>query len=319
MTSVAHTLSLMAAEHEVTPKAVLIHNPVHCGALDVFDGDADLDYLLFRERPDTRRFAAQYDAFHDTLSQHVAQVIVLESLLGPVERARLGTNPNQVYTRDAMITLPWMPGNCILCNMGPSIRKPERDTMAAAAKALGLRNLVDVPPHLTLEGGDVIPFSRAGRRTLLIGYGPRTQLDTARFLAQALIPHAVDEIIAIELGNWRINLDGGFVPVAADVAVAHLPSLLSAIQIDLHGTRPIDLPTMLRDSGFTIIDVSFEESRFLQACNCFCLGDRRIVCYDLCPRVLDLFRESGITAHAVPGSELVKGTGGPRCMTRPLY
>jgi N-dimethylarginine dimethylaminohydrolase len=314
-----YSSSLLLAEHEVPPKAVLIHNPARCGALEVFDGDADLDFLLFRERPDSGIFTEQYAAFHDTLSQHFDQVIMLESVLGPSDCKHLRGNPNQVYTRDAMITLPWMPGSCILCNMGPSIRQSERDTTAAAAKALGLQNLVEVPTHLTLEGGDVIPFSRAESRTLLIGYGPRTRLETAQFLAKALIPHMVDEIIAIELGKWRINLDGGFVPVASDVAVAHLPSLLSAIQIDCHGTRPINFPNMLRSSGFTIIEVNLEESRFLQACNCFCLGGRKIVCYDLCPRVIDLFDKNGITPYLIPGSELVKGTGGPRCMTRPLY
>jgi len=68
-----------------------------------------------------------------------------------------------------------------------------------------------------------------------------------------------------------------------------------------------------------IIDVTREESVFSQACNCVCLGDRKVICYDLCDRVLNELRRLDIEVSAVAGSELVKGRGGPRCMTRPIY
>jgi arginine deiminase len=57
----------------------------------------------------------------------------------------------------------------------------------------------------------------------------------------------------------------------------------------------------------------------LQACNCFCLGGRRVIAYDLSERVADGLRARDIEVLTVPGRELIKGTGGPRCMTRPLY
>lgn len=76
---------------------------------------------------------------------------------------------------------------------------------------------------------------------------------------------------------------------------------------------------MLNDLGMQVIDTTPEESVYAQSCNCLCLGERRIVCYDLCPRVIGLIERSGICVYTVPGAELIKGRGGPRCMTRPIY
>jgi arginine deiminase len=76
---------------------------------------------------------------------------------------------------------------------------------------------------------------------------------------------------------------------------------------------------MVKDMGIRIIDVTKEESVYSQACNCICLGSRKIIYYDLCMRVYEKMREHDIEVHLVQGSELVKGRGGPRCMTRPIY
>ncbi|UKY47883.1 hypothetical protein [Streptomyces inhibens] len=81
--------------------------------------------------------------------------------------AQAHANPNQVYTRDALITFPWLPGRYIVGSMLSPIRKAEAATMEAAALMLGMEPLLRIPEHLLLEGGDAIPFSREGRRTVL--------------------------------------------------------------------------------------------------------------------------------------------------------
>jgi N-dimethylarginine dimethylaminohydrolase len=176
-----------------------------------------------------------------------------------------------------------------------------------------------LPEGLVLEGGDVVPFSRGDRRCLLVGYGPRTTRGTLDFLRDVLIPGYIDEIIGISLAPWRINLDGALVPVANDVVVAQPDSLLEAILMDDTGSSPVDVLELLRDTGAAILEVTVEESIHQQACNCLCLGDRKIICYDLCQRICDLLRAHEVRAFTVPGSELVKGRGGPRCMSRPIY
>ena len=76
---------------------------------------------------------------------------------------------------------------------------------------------------------------------------------------------------------------------------------------------------LLRDLGQEPVDVTREEATALQACNCVCLGGRRVIAYNVCERVADDLRDRDIDVRTVPGGELIKGTGGPRCMTRPLY
>lgn len=191
--------------------------------------------------------------------------------------------------------------------------------MEAAVRRLGLREIASLPEDVFLEGGDVIPFAHSGLRCLLVGCGPRSTLEAADWLGQALVPVWADRVIAIELAAWRMNLDGGFVPVAEDVVVSDTGSIVRAWEIDARGRAALDLWAMLRDLGVRTVQTSREESVYSQSCNCLCLGERRLVYYDLCPRVARELRRHELRVSLVPGSELIKGRGGPRCMTRPIY
>ena len=307
-------------EWATAPKAIIVHDPVQAGAFEALNGADRPEGFLFRERPDRATYSEQHAALVASLRRYVKTVHLLSELVGdqPVW-ARTGRCLNQVFTRDSLITLPWLPSAYVPARMRPEQRRPETHTLEAAVLRLGLRELVRLPPEMFLEGGDVIPFARDGRRSLLVGYGPRSTRDAAQFLQQALIPAHLDEVVAIRLADWRMNLDGGFLPIAEDVIVCDTASIVGAEILDVRGARAIDIWELLDRLGMRVIDVTREESVYQQACNAVCLGDRRVICYDLCPRVLRLFEDHGIEAHCVPGSELVKGRGGPRCMTRPLY
>jgi arginine deiminase len=191
--------------------------------------------------------------------------------------------------------------------------------MKVAAERLGLREVIQLPPDIVLEGGDIIPFAHRGRRCLLVGYGQRTTPDAIGFLQQELLPAYADELIALKLAPWRMNLDGGFMPLSDDVFVADMSSILGAHLVLPQARIAFDFWELLGDWGVRVIDTTPEESVYAQSCNCLCLGDRRVVCYDLCPRIVALIAQHGIRVHTVPGIELIKGRGGPRCMTRPIY
>jgi N-dimethylarginine dimethylaminohydrolase len=312
------------SEFAVTPSAVIVHDPVEAGAIAALGNVSDPELLrshyLFREAPDPVLFERQHRDFVEIIGQNVDQVHYLSDLLaGEATLEQASRNPNQVYTRDALLTIPWQCGTYIPGSMLSPMRRPETATMEAAAQALGMRCLLRLPDGLFLEGGDVIPFVREGRRALFIGYGRRTQLSTLEHLRDTLIPDLLDEIIGVELAPWRINLDGGLVPLADDVVIAHPTSVLRAVRMDAGGSEPLDLFGMLRDLGMQVVEVTQEESLLQQACNCLCLGGRQVVCYDMTPGVMARLQALDVKTLTTPGSELVKGTGGPRCMSRPLY
>lgn len=311
----------ITAEHSTRPARVVIHDPTAFGALGPLLKADDIERdMLFREPPDVDLYSAQHERLAAALGETGVEVLRLDTLLpsDEIER-RLGASPNQVFTRDSAVTLPWAPSRFLACAMLRPVRAQEPATMAAALTALGLSPLLRLPEGAVLEGGDVVPFGYDGKRVLLIGHGPRSNRAAIEHLRAALIPEWLDEIVALELGPWRLNLDGGMLPVSRDIAIAHLPSLLKTHVIGRDEVREVDFAPFMRSLGYRIVEVSYEESWYLQACNCFCAGEGRVVMYDLCPRVADALRDAGLEVVAVPGSELVKGRGGPRCMTRPLY
>lgn len=314
----------MKGEFAAIPEAFIVHDPVRAGAFRAMRGIDDPGVLeaefLYRSAPDPGLYGAQHARFVAELRRHVGRIYYLEELVGDDRSYALtGDNPNHVFTRDSLITIPWVPGGYIGARMRPPMRRRERILMVRGARRLGLREILHVPECLFLEGGDVIPFAADDRRILLVGYGPRTSSDAPAFLQKKLIPEFLDEIIAIGLADWRMNLDGGLVAVADDVVVSDTASILRAELLDRGGRRELDIFSFFRDLGFRVISTTREESVYAQSCNCVCVGNRTIIYYDLCPRVGNLLRQHGVTVRCVAGSELVKGRGGPRCMTRPIY
>lgn len=312
------------AEYSLPPATIIVHDPVSCGALDALldiPVEQILDDFLFWAVPDSLEFSAQHRKFAKELAVGTDRLMYLSSLVGHLPCFRAArTNPNLVFTRDAAITLPWAADVYLPARMAKRIRRTEVPIMSAALEALGLRRVEWGGDETTfLEGGDVIPFAREGQRCLLIGYSQRTSWRTVLCLRDALLPGLIDELIAVKLGPSQLNLDEGIVPVAADVVVAHPGSLLSAIHIDASGQRPINLLGLFGDLGITVVEVGSDQSIAQQACNYLCLGNRTVVGYDMATVILDSLKRCGMSVIGVAGSELVKGRGGPRCMSRPVY
>lgn len=312
------------SEHRAKPRAVIVHDPTRWDALGVFDGDMARTRrrLLFQAVPVPDAYRAQLHAFYARLGDLVGDVLYLDRLVdddGSDAASLFAADPNAVFTRDSAVTLPWAPGHYIPCNMARPVRRSEPRVMAQALKGLGLTPLLALPAAHHLEGGDVIPFVYRHKRCLFMGHGPRTDRATVEYLAGRLIPDWLDEIVAIRLSPRRINLDGAFCPVADGVAIANPESLLEARRYDAAGDRDVPLRQVFEETGLTLIEVSFDDSRSWQACNCFCAGDGQVVMYDLCPDVAAAVAKAGLSVTTVAGVELVKGNGGPRCMTRPIY
>ena len=308
-------------EHDTRPACVIVHDPVPVGAFDGVLAASDsalTDHFLFDGRPHPERFSAAHRRFADTVARFIDRVVHLESLVSDERvRALLRRTPNLVYTRDGAITIPWLPDHYVAGSLRAEIRRPESEIMGHALRRLGLVELLQMPEGVFLEGGDVVPTVVEGRRTLLVGFGPRSSEESLDVLAE-LLPEHLDQIVGIELASWRLNLDGVLVPVASGAVVVHPPSICRAVRITPSGRDPVDVMELLRDTGMTVVEPTAEESK-REACNNLCLGEGHVVAYDLTPRVHARLEEAGIDVARVAGAELIKGTGGPRCMSRPVY
>ncbi len=318
------------SEHAITPARVIVHDPT---LYDAFDGSRARTEgpaaVLFREEPDAARLADQHARFVSLLEEYVP-VVRLGDLVPPEHRNHavhsFETNPNFLFTHDALITLPWAPEIWIRGAMREPVRRAETAVVEMVATALALREIV-IEGGGYLEGGDVIPLMTAGRgaepaatRTLLVGHGPRTSAASIPALYRALSAAGLaDEVIGIELAPWRLNLDGCLFPVSRDLIVLHRGSILGGVRADRNGAAAVDPVAYLSDRGFRLIEAGREESFDNQACNFFCAGNDTLIAYGMTERINDELRAAGLTVRSFDGSELVKGNGGPHCMTRPLY
>jgi N-dimethylarginine dimethylaminohydrolase len=312
----------MRSEFATRPSALLLCDAAANAAFAAFSDidDRELErVLLFREPPVVEEYRREYAVFVETLVKQEIPVLELADLVDPARWPSLASNPNHVFTRDSLITFPSAPDVYLPGRMREPLRRPETSVLEAALRTLGLSALPRPPNDVYLEGGDVVPFEVAGRRSLLVGFGPRTAEAALDYLAELLIPDVVDEIVGLPLAPWRINLDGGFLPVAHDLAIIEPDSFDRAIVLDGRQRREHRFLDLLSGLGIRLVEVSREESIFAQACNAVCLGNGRIVYYDLASRVADALRQEGLEPLLVPGTQLVKGRGGPRCMSRPLY
>lgn len=315
------------SEHAVTPSLFLVHDPVAFDAFGEFGGIADgstlLSRFLFRERPDPARLQQQHRDLVDILSRSVNVLYLRDIIKDAAERtllAQFQANPNLVFTHDSIVTLPWVPGGYILGNMKMGIRRQEPAVMRRVADALGLEEIITVPPEHWFEGGDLMPFCYDGKKALLIGHGPRTSEQTLLFFRDTIMADGlVDEIIGFRLASWRLNIDGCFFPISRHVAVANRDSIEGGLLIDRERVEALDPVAYLEGQGMQIIDASREESFFMQACNFACLRAGELAAYGMTERINDIIRGLGFRVTSFCGDELVKGNGGPHCMTRPIY
>lgn len=295
----------------------------------------------FREHIDVETWNRQHANLCQTIQEHAhsdTKVVLLNDLLALEDAASVSTevaqSPNMSFMRDPLCSLPWQPATFFHCSHAPICRKFEPGLAALGAERLGFRPLfpnVDDGPYklYTFDGGDLIPFVYGnGVRCLLVGIGFNTNLTSTMKLAEELLPTGFcDEVIGVQMIAGRMNLDECFVPVTDNVVAAHVPSLMWGERFRRDQPQPerFDFAQWIRDLGYTFTfdrerAPSFESTLDYLSCNFLCLGrDRKVVGYGLDKTMLKELARLEVNVISVEASELLKGDGGVRCLTRPLY
>jgi len=293
-------------------RTVLTHRPGK--ELDLI-GPKTYEKFLFDDAINPEKFRKDHDQFVQALrSEGVKVVLITELLHDRLELLRETEGlPNLIYTRD---TATVTPRGYILSRMKNALRRNETAVVEAALRQLSIPPFVKVKAPATIEGGDLIFLDD---ETLLLGIGNRTNLKGLQQLAEIGKKSGMRSLIAVPLPSWVCHLDGTMMPIDCDLALIHPRSLQTPANLFEDGktNKKVGLPRFLKTRGMNLIEVTdYERQR--RATNVIPIGRRKAIAYDGNARVRRELANNGVDLIEVDGSELVRGSGGPRCMTAAL-
>ena len=192
---------------------------------------------------------------------------------------------------------------------------------------------------LSLEGGDILVLNK---EVIAVGISQRTTPEAIELLAHNIFNDETSSIrciIAVNIPNIRafMHLDTVLTQIDSDKFVVH-PGILGDLRI--FEIRPdggeqikvvehdTSIEEVLKDilglSQVTLIRcgggdrVAAEREQWNDGSNTLCVAPGRVIVYDRNCITNQILRENGIEVLEIPGSELSRGRGGPRCMSMPL-
>lgn len=247
--------------------------------------------------PDYQKVLEEYDAFEKIIKDNVENVYYLP------QDDRTGLD--SIYTHDPLkITKK----GAIYFPMGKELRSREYMATQAYLESIGIPTLGHITPPGKMEGGDVLWIDE---RTVAIGRGYRTNDEGIRQFKE-LTKGLVDEYIIVPMPHG----DG------VDCCL-HLMSIISFVDTDKAVVYSKFMPVFFREylleRGIQLIECNDKEYDYLGS-NLLALAPGKCVLIDGCPEIRQKVEEAGVTVYTYEGKELsYRGTGGPTCLTCPLY
>jgi len=198
----------------------------------------------------------------------------------------------------------------------------------------------DLPYHI--EGGDILNLNE---HILAVGISQRTCAEAIDELAKNLFKDKnckIDTVLAFNIPNTRafMHLDTVFTQIDRNKFTYH-PGIMDTLQvfeitegndensdedlnvIEINDSLENILSTYLK-MPVTLIPcaggdkVASEREQWNDGSNTLCIAPGVVIVYDRNNITNQVLRENGLKVLEIPGAEISRGRGGPRCMSMPL-
>ena len=189
----------------------------------------------------------------------------------------------------------------------------------------------------SLEGGDILILNP---KTVAIGISQRTHESAIEKFAQRLLSDEsnFEKILAFNIPKERtfMHLDTVFTMVDYNKFTVH-PNILKDMDVFVIERKEgkirirmeagsladilkkhleLDEVTLIACGSNSVIDAAREQ--WNDGSNTLAIAPGEVVVYARNYVTNEILKEAGIQIHEIPGSELSRGRGGPRCMSMPL-
>ncbi len=198
----------------------------------------------------------------------------------------------------------------------------------------------DIP--YSVEGGDILNLNE---HILAVGISQRTKAEAIDELAKNLFKDKhckIDTVLAFNIPNSRafMHLDTVFTQIDRNKFTYH-PGIMDTLQvfeitegndensdedlnvIEINDSLENILSTYLK-MPITLIPcaggdkVAAEREQWNDGSNTLCIAPGVVIVYDRNNITNQVLRENGLKVLEIPGAEISRGRGGPRCMSMPL-
>lgn len=243
--------------------------------------------------PSEETIQTEIQTFEEVLIQNGVHVLRPQNL----------RQTEQIFTRDIGFVIE---DNFFISNMKHPVRASEIDGLQYFLDTIPHDKIVEIPPEITMEGGDVILWNDF----IFLGIGDRTNEGAISFLQKRFpqktvlgFPIVVDQACA---DKNILHLDCTFQPIGQEDAIIYLKGFQSP---------PSELLDLFPKDK--LMEVSLEEKNQMFP-NVFSISPRKVAIEKGFVRLKDTLIERGYEIFEVEYAETSKLGGLLRCSTLPL-